>query len=103
VNASTLGLVISALGIAACTNTISLSGAKAAIPQIRVTAESDLDCPQDHLVIEEQPGGRFKVMGCGKKTMYWAQCDGLQCMVRGENDRSIPFHDRPEPGSRLLP
>jgi hypothetical protein len=89
--------------LAACTNTISMSGANPAIPQVRVIAESDLDCPQADIHIEEQLGGRLLAVGCGHKALYHAQCVGLKCTVRGENDRSIPFRDRPEPGSPLLP
>ncbi|HVY49691.1 MAG TPA: hypothetical protein VHB21_27545 [Minicystis sp.] len=87
--------------LAACTNTISTSGVRAAIPEVRVVAEKDLDCPQSELRITEELGGRLFVVGCGRKATYKAQCDGLSCVVRGENE-SIPFHDRPEPGSPLL-
>jgi hypothetical protein len=104
VNASRPALVLaaSALAIVACTNTVSMSGANAAIPQVRVHAEDELDCPQANIVIEEQPGGRFLAVGCGKKALYQAQCVGLTCRVRGPNDPPIPFRDFPDPGSPLL-
>ena len=89
--------------LASCTNTISMSGAKAAIPEARVVAEKDLDCPQQQIHIEEQLGGRLLASGCGRKALYHAQCVALQCTVRSEDDRSIPFRDRPDPGSPLLP
>jgi hypothetical protein len=95
-------LVLAALATGACTNTISMSGANAAIPQVRVHAEGELDCPQADIRIEEQPGGRFLAVGCGKKALYQAQCVGLSCKVRGPNDPPIPFRDFPDPGSPLL-
>ncbi|HEY4122608.1 MAG TPA: hypothetical protein VGM56_32310 [Byssovorax sp.] len=89
--------------LAACTNTISMSGASPAIPEARVVAEKDLDCPQQQIHIEEQLGGRLLASGCGRKALYHAQCVALQCTVRGEDEPSIPFRDRPDPGSPLLP
>ena len=99
-------VVFGAASLVGCSTTISMSGAKAAIPQVRLQAEEDFDCPQADIRIEEQVGGRFLVVGCGKKGIYQAQCDGLQCRIRGEHDPSIPFRDRPDvggPGSLLLP
>jgi hypothetical protein len=104
VNARPRALVLAATAsiLAACTNTISMSGANAAIPQVRVHAEDELDCPQADIRIEEQPGGRFLAVGCGKKAVYQAQCVGLNCRVRGPNDPPISFRDFPDPGSPLL-
>jgi hypothetical protein len=87
--------------LAGCLNTITTSGAAAAIPMARVRAESDLDCPQADIRIEEEVGGRLKAIGCGRKASYTAMCNGLQCEVRGEGERPLPFKERPDPGGPM--
>lgn len=81
-----------ALGLAACANTNA-----AAVPLVRVHAASDLDCPDADIVIEEQLGGWFKAVGCGRKARYRAACQGVSCLVRGEDEGIIPSRDRPDP------
>lgn len=85
-------LVLAALLVAGCG-----SANQAAVPLVRVHAASDLDCPDGDIRIEEELGG-FKAVGCGRKAHYRAACDGLSCVVSGEDEPAIPWHDRPEPG-----
>jgi hypothetical protein len=84
-------VALGALG-AGCVTT---SGAAA--PLVRVEAAKDLDCPDADIVLEEQVGGRYKAIGCGRKAYYKTACQGLQCEVRPEGDPSIPWGDRPDP------
>ncbi len=70
----------------------------AAEPMVRVRAGADLDCPDADLRLEEELGGRYKVIGCGRKAYYRTACEGLRCDVRAEDEPSIPWKDRPEPG-----
>jgi hypothetical protein len=70
----------------------------AAEPMVRVRAGSDLDCPDRDIRIEEELGGRYKAIGCGRKAYYRTACEGLRCDVRGEDEPAIPWKDRPEPG-----
>ncbi len=78
---------------------LGCAGSSAALPQVRGRASYELDCPERDLRVEEEIGGWFKVVGCGRKARYRAACDGLQCVVRGEDEPSIPWRDRPEPGA----
>jgi hypothetical protein len=73
--------------------------ASAAVPQVRARAAYELDCPDRDIRVDEEAGGWFKAVGCGRKARYRAACDGLSCVVRGEDEPSIPWRDRPEPGS----
>lgn len=70
---------------------------KNAIPLVRVHAESDLDCPGDRIRIEQELGGKFEAVGCGRKARYDSACDGVQCVVTAEGEKAIPWRDRPEP------
>jgi hypothetical protein len=70
----------------------------AALPLVRHHATIDLDCPEAEVRIEEQLGGRYKAVGCGRKATYRTACDGLTCDVKSEEDTVIPWKDRPEPG-----
>jgi hypothetical protein len=77
---------------------LSVQGASsAAIPLVRAHAQTDLDCPQAEIKIEQELGGKYKAVGCGQKAVYTAACDGLSCVVRGENERAIPWRARPDP------
>lgn len=68
-----------------------------ALPMVRSRATSDLDCADSEVQIEEQLGGRFKAVGCGRKAYYRAACEGLRCVVHDEGDSTVPWRDRPEP------
>lgn len=70
-------------------------GAANAAPQVRARAAYDLDCPDRDIRLEEEIGGWFKAVGCGRKARYRAACDGLSCVVQGEDERAIPWRDRP--------
>jgi hypothetical protein len=72
----------------------------APLPMVRVQASYDLDCPDREIRIEQEIGGRYKAIGCGRKARYLAACDGLRCEVRGEDDPAIPWRDRPDPDVR---
>jgi hypothetical protein len=74
-------------------------GAGAAAPLVRERAAYDLDCPDAQIRLEEELGGQFKAIGCGRKARYRTACDGLSCVVRGEDEPAIPWRDRPEPGA----
>ena len=73
------------------------SGRGAAAPQVRGRAERDLDCPADSIRVEEELGGRYKAIGCGRKAYYRTACENLRCDVRGEDEPAIPWKDRPDP------
>jgi hypothetical protein len=73
-------------------------GQGAAAPLVRAHAERDLDCPGSEIRIEEELTSYFKAIGCGRKARYRAACEGLKCVVAPE-DGSIPWRDRPEPGT----
>lgn len=85
-----LFLAVTALGCA---------GSSAATPQVRARAAYELDCPDRDLRVVEETGGWFKVIGCGRKARYLAACDGLSCVVRGEDEPAIPWHAPPDPGA----
>jgi len=78
---------------------IGCAGSSAATPQVRGRASYELGCPESDLRVEEEMGGWFKVVGCGRKARYKAACDGLSCVVRGEDEPSIPWRAMPEPGA----
>jgi hypothetical protein len=69
----------------------------AAAPLVRVHAESDLDCPGEQIQVVEELGGRYMAVGCGRKVYYRTACDGLNCIVEADANRSIPWKDRPDP------
>ena len=79
------------------------AGAGAAAPQVRARAAYDLDCPDADIRLQEELGGQFKAIGCGRKARYRAACDALSCVVRGEDEPAIPWRDRPEPGTPGAP
>lgn len=71
-------------------------GAANAKPMVLIEAEHDLDCPQDEIRVEEQWGGRWLAVGCGRKARYFTNCDGIQCIVHNEETNTIvPIRDRP--------
>ncbi|AKT36254.1 hypothetical protein [Chondromyces crocatus] len=74
------------------------NGYKQAAPMVRERASYELDCPDQEVRLEEELGGWFKAVGCGRKARYRAACDGLRCVVSGENETAIPWRDRPPPG-----
>ncbi|WP_437812136.1 hypothetical protein [Sorangium sp. So ce1078] len=68
-----------------------------AMPMVRARATSDLDCADKDVRVEEQLGGQFKAVGCGRKAYYRAACEALRCVVSGEGEAAVPWRDRPEP------
>lgn len=74
-------------------------GTSAATPLVRERAAYELDCPDKDIRVEEQMGGVFKAVGCGRKAMYRAVCDALTCVVHGEDEPALPWRDRPDPGA----
>ncbi|WP_437733453.1 hypothetical protein [Sorangium sp. So ce1335] len=68
-----------------------------AMPMVRARATSDLDCPDKDVRIEEQLGGQYKAVGCGRKAYYRAACEALRCVVHGEGEAMVPWRDRPDP------
>jgi len=74
-----------------------VNGYGAAAPQVRVQAAKDLDCPDNEIRLEEELGGRFKAIGCGRKAYYRSACEALRCTVQGEEGGQIPWRDRPDP------
>lgn len=71
---------------------------KAAIPEVRLLAERDLDCAPRDIRIEEELGGRFLAVGCGRKARYDARCDGGRCSVSEATGTTPGWRDRPDPG-----
>lgn len=97
---ASLRIFFAALAVAALAGCLTTSGAsRNALPLVKVQAQHDLDCPQSELRIEQQLGGRFKVVGCGHKAIYKTACDALNCVVRGEGEMEVPWHAPPEPGT----
>lgn len=70
---------------------------KAAIPQVRVLAEEELDCGPDEIRISEELGGRLLAVGCGRKQLYDARCDGVKCVVTKVDGPALGWRDRPDP------
>ncbi|WP_242515597.1 hypothetical protein [Sorangium cellulosum] len=68
-----------------------------ALPMVRSRATSDLECADSEVQVEEQLGGRFQAIGCGRKAYYRAACEGLRCVVHDEGEAIVPWRDRPEP------
>jgi len=64
---------------------------------VRTHAERDLDCSASEIRIEEELGGFYKAVGCGRKQRYRTACDALNCTVRPAEGQAIPWRDRPEP------
>ena len=89
---NTVRLPLLVLFLAACSTTTG-----AAIPLGRVHAETHLDCRGDDIRIEEEMGGRYKAVGCGRKAFYRTACEGLTCTVQPDDEGAIPFLDRPAP------
>lgn len=83
-------LLILAVPAAGCQNSA------AALPMVRTQASFDLDCADADIRVEQEIGGRFKAVGCGHVARYSTACDGLRCVVRGENETMVPWRDRPE-------
>lgn len=89
-------LVIGTLGASACGayGTGYATGASAAKPIVLSDASKDLDCPQSDVRVEEKWGGRWEAVGCGRKAMYNAKCDGVSCQVAPDGT-AVPWADRP--------
>lgn len=82
----------------------NVNGRGAATAQVRSQASSDLDCPDTDVRVSEELGGRYKAIGCGRKKYYRTACDGLRCVVQGdEGGPFLPIHDRPDPGELNAP
>jgi len=79
------------------------SGRGAAAPQVRGRGERDLDCPAADIRLQEELGGRYLAIGCGRKAYYRTACENLRCDVRAENEGAIPWKDRPEPDAPPRP
>jgi hypothetical protein len=94
-------LWLSTLFVAGCTVTQAMGGG-AAEPLVRHHAEIDLDCPNDEIRVEEELGGRYKAVGCGRKAVYQTACEALACEVRPESDPAIPWKDRPDPSDPVV-
>lgn len=86
-------LLVATLLASACTPASN----KAAIPQVRVLAETDLDCGPDDIRIEQELGGRFLAIGCGRKARYDARCEGVKCVVTEADGPALGWRDRPDP------
>lgn len=71
-------------------------GTREAKPLVMHHAEIDLDCAPDDIRVEEAWGGRWEAIGCGRKALYNARCDGIACQVLPE-DEGVPSKDRPLP------
>jgi hypothetical protein len=67
-----------------------------AMPAVKVQASTDLDCPQREIRVSKEWGGRFEVVGCGRRVVYNTACDGLQCTAAPEG-KAVPWRDRPPP------
>lgn len=67
-----------------------------AIPAVKVQASSDLDCPQKGIKVVKEWGGRFEVIGCGRRAVYNTACDGLRCTA-APLGQTVPWGARPEP------
>src|SRR5688572_21009618 len=90
---------LAALALLALQSACYATGNRPALPQVRMHAERDLDCPGSEIRIEEELSGMFKAVGCGRKARYRAACEHLGCTVSHEDENAIPWRDRPEPGS----
>lgn len=65
---------------------------------VRARASDDLDCPQKDVRLEAiELGNRYKAIGCGRIKIYRTACHGLQCVVAGDDEGTIPWRDRPAP------
>jgi len=87
------GLVAILGGASAC----APANNKAAIPQVRVLAEDELDCGPDEIRISEELGGRLLAVGCGRKQLYDARCEGVKCVVTKADGPALGWRDRPDP------
>lgn len=83
-----------ALAAAGCTNTRD-----AAIPMVRMEAETDLKCPSKQIEVRALIGGRYEARGCGRAATYHGTCQHLSCEVGQEGKDARGWHDRPDPGA----
>jgi hypothetical protein len=99
-SALALGALVSSAGAGACGMGYAL-GSSQAKPLVVMHAEDDLDCPASDLHVEEEWGGRWEAKGCGRRALYNAKCQGIDCQVLPE-DKPVPWADRPEydPGAK---
>ncbi|NUP11283.1 MAG: hypothetical protein HOW73_34995 [Polyangiaceae bacterium] len=72
-------------------------GAQNAKPLVLNDAEKDLDCPVEDIRIDEEWGGNFEAVGCGRKARYKANCYGVSCVVHKDDEVLVPFRDRTSP------
>jgi hypothetical protein len=89
-----IGLFPALLGAAGCVGAAN----EAAIPEVRLLAEKELDCAPRDIRIEEELGGRLLAIGCGRKALYDARCEGVRCVVTEATGPAPGWRDRPEPG-----
>jgi hypothetical protein len=90
------GWALLMLGLASCGTGYPI-GSEHARPIVRGDAERDLECPAEDIRVEEEWGGVWEAVGCGKKMRYKANCDSIRCEVHREDQPPVPFKDRPEP------
>jgi hypothetical protein len=89
-------LLVGLLSFACAGCTINSRGA--AEPMVRMRASEDLECPQKDINLELiEIGNRYKAMGCGRVKIYRTACQGLECVVAGDDEPAIPWRDRPAP------
>jgi hypothetical protein len=92
-----------ALALALLTTGCATLGSDAAVPLVRAHATTDLDCPDHSIRVEEEFGGRYKAVGCGRKAYYRSACVGLSCEVRSWDEAPIPSRDRSDPSDPIQP
>ena len=78
-------------------------GRDAALPLVREHAAKDLDCSEKDLRVSEELGGRYKVVGCGRKAIYRTACVALTCEVHPDDGPPNPLRDRPDPTGEPSP
>ena len=81
-------------GLAGCTTTKD-----AAVPEVRVRATDDLECPPSQIDVRAEMGGRYRAVGCGRSIVYHTVCEHLRCRIGLEGESAPAWRDRPEPGS----
>ena len=67
-----------------------------AVPAVRLQASTDFDCPQRDIRVIKEWGGRFEVIGCGRRATYNTGCDLLRCTAAPEG-QIVPWGARPDP------
>jgi hypothetical protein len=88
--------LVFSLALASCGTGYPL-GAANARPLVLHEAEIDLDCPAEDIRVDEEWGGAYEAVGCGRKAKYKANCYGVSCVVHKDDQVPVPFRDRPSP------